>query len=74
MALEKHSSWENQLINTLDHEHLARSLKYRTQTDLLILHFSKAFDSVAHKRLLLKLDFYGIRVTNFGLAAGVAGK
>ena len=30
-------------------EHLARSLNYRTQTDLLILDFSKAFDRVAHK-------------------------
>ena len=48
-----------QLINTI--KHLARSMNYRNQTDLLILDFSKAFDTVAHKRLLMKLDYYGIR-------------
>ena len=39
----------------------ARSVNDRNQTDLLILDFSKAFDKVAHKRLLLKLEYYGIR-------------
>ena len=38
----------------------ARSVNDRNQTDLLILDFSKAFDEVAHKRLLLKLQYYGI--------------
>lgn len=52
-------SCETQLVNTVDH--LAHSINYRNQTDLLILDFSKAFDKVAHKRLLLKLDYYGIR-------------
>ena len=41
-------------------EHLARSVNDRNQTDLLILDFSKAFDKVAHKRPLLKLQYYGI--------------
>ena len=46
-------------VNTV--EHLAWSVNDRNQTDLLILDFSKAFDKVAHKRLLLKLEYYGIR-------------
>ena len=46
-------SCETQLINTI--EHLACSI------DLLILYFSKAFDTVVHKRLLLKFEYYGIR-------------
>ena len=52
-------SCETQLINTI--EHLARSINDRNQTDLLILYFSKAFDTVAHKRMLLKLEYCGIR-------------
>lgn len=52
-------SCETQLINTV--EHLARSINDRNQTDLLILDFSKALNKVAQKRLLLKLEYYGIR-------------
>ena len=33
-----------------------------TQTDMLIMDFSKAFDKVPHKRLNYKLNWYGIRV------------
>ena len=32
-----------------------------TETDLFIMDFAKAFDKVPHRRLLHKLDYYGIR-------------
>ena len=31
------------------------------QTDVIVMDFAEAFDKVPHKRLLYKLDFYGIR-------------
>ena len=31
------------------------------QTDLIIMDFAKAFDKVPHRRLLHKLEYYGIR-------------
>ena len=52
-------SCETQLINTI--EDLAKGLDNHQQMDLLILDFSKAFDTVAHQRLIKKLDYYGIR-------------
>ena len=33
------------------------------QTDLIIMDFAKAFDKVPHRRLLHKLEYYGIRVS-----------
>ena len=33
----------------------------RRQTGVILLDFSKVFDSVPYERLLVKLDFYGIR-------------
>ena len=39
----------------------AKSINSRSQTDVMLLDFSKAFDPVLHQRLLLKLDYYGIR-------------
>ena len=52
-------SCETQLVTTI--EDLALSLECGQQVDMLILDFSKAFDTVAHQRLLHKLDHYGIR-------------
>ena len=34
------------------------------QTDVIIMDFAKAFDKVPHRRLLYKLDHYGIRGSN----------
>jgi hypothetical protein len=49
---------ETQLLNTV--EDLSRRLDMRKTIDLLILYFSKAFDTVPHRRLLGKLNHYGI--------------
>ena len=38
-----------------------RSYNDNEQTDVAILDFSKAFDTVPHKRLLQKVEAYGIR-------------
>jgi hypothetical protein len=52
-------SCESQLLITL--EDLAQNIDHGLQTDVLILDFQKAFDTVPHQRLLRKLDHYGIR-------------
>ena len=54
----KHSTESQLLITTQD---LAQSLNKKLQVDMIILDFSKAFDTVPHNRLLNKLDRYGIR-------------
>ena len=54
----KHSC-DTQLLQTC--EQLHRELDQKNQTDCLILDFSKAFDTVAHRRLISKLHHYGIR-------------
>ena len=41
-------------------EELAKSMDDRKQVDVLFLDFAKAFDTVPHQRLLLKLQSYGI--------------
>ena len=58
-GFRRQRSCETQLISTL--EEITRSIDQKCQVDILILDFSKAFDTVAHRRLLQKLDHYGIR-------------
>lgn len=58
-AFRRGRSTESQLILTM-HD-LTKNLNDRVDTDMAILDFSKAFDVVPHRRLLVKLDHYGIR-------------
>ena len=51
-------SCETQLFQTV-HD-LALSLENKQQTDLIVMDFSKAFDTVPHQRLLRKLSHCGI--------------
>jgi hypothetical protein len=58
-GFRKRRSCESQLILTI--QDLAKNIDNRGQTDLILLDFSKAFDKVPHKRLLYKINYYGIR-------------
>ena len=54
----KHSRESQLIITTHD---LAQSVNNKLQVDMLILDFSKAFDTVPHNRLQNEFDRYGIR-------------
>ena len=58
-GFRKRRSTETQLILAADD--LAQGLDKGEQVDCILLDFSKAFDKVPHRRLLLKLHHYGIR-------------
>jgi hypothetical protein len=51
-------SCETQLIEFIDD--IANNMDSRIQTDVVVMDFSKAFEKVGHKRLLHKLQGYGI--------------
>ncbi len=55
-------SCETQL--TLTVHDFAESLNQQKQVDAILLDFTKAFDRVAHQRLIHKLDYYGVRDKN----------
>ena len=45
---------------------LAQGLDKGKQIDLILLDFSKAFDKVSHKKLLAKLEYYGVEGSCLG--------
>ena len=51
-------SCQTQLISLIDE--ISCTMDNHCQTDLILLDFSKAFDTVPHKRLLAKLQYYKI--------------
>ncbi len=55
-------SCETQLLLTI--HNFAESLNMQKQLDAVLLDFTKAFDRVAHMRLLHKLQYYGIKGQN----------
>ena len=58
-GFRKNYSAELQLIQTT--RDLAFNLNNKGQNDVILLDFSNAFDKVPHERLILKLQYYGIR-------------
>ena len=57
-GFRKRRSCESQLLLTLND--LVKGLNDKSETDMILLDFSKAFDKVPHQRLLLKVSHCGI--------------
>ena len=58
-GFRQHHSCESQLLVTIDD--VTRAINNKLQVDAAVLDFAKAFDKVAHQRLLHKLEYYGVR-------------
>ena len=58
-GFRKARSCESQLLPFI--QELNASNNKNIQTDLIIMDFAKAFDKVSHRRLLYKLEYYGIQ-------------
>ncbi|XP_021338874.1 uncharacterized protein LOC110440250 [Mizuhopecten yessoensis] len=63
-GFRKGHSCERQLLQTVDE--ISRAMDNRKQVNVMILDFSKAFDTVPHRRLLEKLSHYGIQQETHG--------
>ena len=61
-GFRRRRSCETQLILTV--QDLAQGIEDKQQIDVILLDFSKAFNKVPHRRLLHKLDYYGVRGRN----------
>ena len=58
-GFRKARSCESQLLPFI--QELNASNNKNIHTDLIIMDFAKAFDKVSHRRLLYKLEYYGIQ-------------
>ena len=54
-GFRKNLSCTTQLISSI--RDWATSLNNRSQTDVLFLDFSRAFDKVSHRKLIIKLEY-----------------
>ena len=61
MPTPRHVNFNLLHCNKLHYADFALNLNNRSQTDVVLLDFNKAFNKVPHYRFLLKLEHYGIR-------------
>ena len=65
-------SCETQLVECV-HDIISNLNRGHKQRDLITMDFAKAFDKVPKRRLLHKLDYYGIRGSTSGSTHGSLG-